>query len=121
MSEEWLAVPPKAEENLSGEAPWTVVARNERVNRAWKDLMRTAGENATKCYRHLCFTPMVRRPGRIFPLRGKRYKGAWEYEITSGDRVFYFPEPKLKKVTVYYAGPHMEPAPLPPGDLTAST
>ncbi len=58
---------------------------------------------------------MLPRPRRIFPLRGKRYAGAWEYEVTGGDRVFYVPDPKLKKVTVYYAGPHLEPAPVPPG------
>jgi len=114
MPEESLAVPPKAEQSTTAGAAWTVVARNERVNRAWKDLTKTAGENAAKCYDYLCTTPMVPKPRRIFPLRGKKYAGAWEYEVTGGDRVFYVPDPKLKKVTVYYAGPHPEPAPLPP-------
>ena len=115
MSEEPLAVPPKAEP-CTTDARWTVVALNERVNNAWRGLIKTAGENAAKCYDYLCFTPMVPRPRRIFPLRGKRYAGAWEYEVTSGDRVFYVPDPKLKKVTVYYAGLHPESsAPLPPG------
>ena len=116
MPEEPLDVPPKAEESAKPETLWTVVARNERVNRGWKDLIKTAGANAAKCYTHLCSTPMVSRPGRIFPLRGKRYAGAWEYEITGGDRVFYVPDPKLRKVIVYYAGPHPERAPLPPED-----
>ena len=49
---------------------------------------------------------MQRRRGRIFPLRGKKFKGAWEYEITGGDRVFYMPFPDEKKVIVYYAGKH---------------
>jgi hypothetical protein len=114
MPEESLAVPPMADAGAT--AMWTLVARNERVNRAWINLTRTAGENAAKCYDYLRTTPMVPRPRRAFPLRGKRYAGAWEYEVTGGDRVFYVPDPKLGKVTVYYAGPHPEPAPLPPGD-----
>lgn len=114
MSEESLAVPPKAEQGNRTEARWTVVARNERVNRAWQDLIKTAGDNVARCYDYLCSTPMLPRPRRIFPLRGKRYAGAWEYEVTAGDRVFYVPDPELKKVIVYYAGPHPQPAPLPP-------
>lgn len=52
--------------------------------------------------------------GTYLPITGK---GAWEYELTGGDRVFYIPDPKLKKVTVYYAGPHRETAPVPPASL----
>jgi len=113
MPEEPLAVPPKSEGSTGAEAPWTVVAHNARVNHAWKDLIEKAGENAAKCYDYLRSTPMVRRPGRIFPLKGKKYAGAWEYEVTGGDRVFYVPEGKFKKVTVYYAGPHLDQAPPP--------
>jgi len=114
MPEESLAIPAKSEESTRTEARWTVVAHNARVNLGWKNLMQRAGENAAKCYDHLCFAPTARRPGRIFPLKGKRYAGAWEYEVTSGDRVFYVPDTRLKKVTVYYAGPHLERAPFPP-------
>ena len=118
MPEEPLAVPPKAGAGLpASESLWTVVARNERVNRGWNDLIKTAGENAAKCYDYLCSMPMAPKPRRVFPLRGKRYAGAWEYEVTGGDRVFYIPEQKLKKVTVYYAGPHLVEAPLPPRGL----
>ena len=49
MSEAPLSVPPKAEQGTTNEARWTVVAHNERVNRAWQDLIKTAGENAGKC------------------------------------------------------------------------
>jgi len=120
MSEESLAVPPKAVRSVTTGEQWTVVARNERVNRDWQDLITTAGENAAKCYDYLCSTPKVPRPRRIYPLKGKRYAGAWEYEITSGDRVFYVPDPKLKKVTVYYAGRHPKTAPLPPDSVADS-
>ena len=34
-------------------------------------------------------------------LRGNRYRGAWEYEVTSGGRVFYVPDEENRKVLVY--------------------
>jgi hypothetical protein len=48
------------------------------------------------------------------PLKGKKYAGAWEYELTDEDRVFYVPDPQARKVTVYYAGKHPVTAPFPP-------
>ena len=114
MSEEPLTPPPNAAQTGVGAALWTVVAKNERVNRDWQEMIKTAASNAAKCYDHLRTTPMLRRPGRIFPLRGTKYAGAWEYELTAGDRVFYVPDPKVRRVTVYYAGPHPDSAPFPP-------
>ncbi len=71
-----------------------------------------APENARRCYEDLCTAPMTRKPGRVFPLKGKRYKGAWEYEVTKGDRVFYVPDAQQQKVVVYYAGEHPKNAPV---------
>ncbi|MBW4617789.1 MAG: hypothetical protein KME17_00180 [Cyanosarcina radialis HA8281-LM2] len=51
---------------------------------------------------------------RVFPLKGKLYMGAWEYEVTSSDRVFYVPDAERQKVVVYYAGKHPKAAPTPP-------
>lgn len=76
------------------------------VVKNWRQLVLSCPENAIRCYQHLSVTPMQRSPGRIFPLRGKKFKGAWEYEITGADRVFYVPLPDEKKVVVYYAGKH---------------
>ena len=95
------------------EEPWNVVARNERVNRNWESLIAKAPSSAARCYADLRLAPMTRRPGRVFPLRGRQYRGAWEYEVTSGDRVFYAPDPQQRKVIVYYAGGHLSPAPAP--------
>jgi len=92
---------------------WLVVAKNRRVDRSWQALMQQHPENTRRCYRDLCEAPMARQPGRVFPLKGKKYKGVWEYEVTSGDRVFYVPDETLKKVFVYYAGSHLCPAPIP--------
>lgn len=93
-------------EEKSYDATWTVVGSNSRVVKNWRQLVLSCPENAIRCYQHLSQTPMQRSRGRIFPLRGKKFKGAWEYEITGSDRVFYVPLPDEKRVVVYYAGKH---------------
>jgi len=97
----------ETEDNEINTSPfWDVVANKTKVLKDWKELVLSCPKNAIRCYDHLRQTPMQRRSGRIFPLRGKKFKGAWEYEITGADRVFYVPLPKEKKVVVYYAGKH---------------
>lgn len=93
-------------EGKSRNAVWAVVGSNSRVVKNWRELVLSCPENAIRCYQHLSQNPMQRSRGRIFPLRGKKFKGAWEYEITGADRVFYVPLPDEKKVVVYYAGKH---------------
>lgn len=111
---------PSVEENEAEQArelsasPWLVVAKNRRVNKDWEALLLRAPENTRLCYERLCTAPMVRVPRRIFPLKGKKYRGAWEYEVTSGDRVFYVPDEEKRKVVVYYAGVHPKFTPIPP-------
>lgn len=92
---------------------WLVVAKNRRVNRDWQALMQRHPENSSRCYHNLLTAPTTRQPGRIFPLKGKKYKGVWEYEVSKGDRVFYIPDEKQLKVVVFYAGKHIQPAPTP--------
>jgi hypothetical protein len=89
MSEDPLTPPPAATHRGPAAALWIVVAQNGRINRDWEALIKAAASNTAKCYDYLRSTPMLRRPGRIFPLRGKKYAGAWEYELTAGDRVFF--------------------------------
>jgi hypothetical protein len=101
--------PPETILEIAGksyDAVWTVVGSNSRVVKNWRELVLSCPENAIRCYKHLSQNPMQRSRGRIFPLRGKKFKGAWEYEITGADRVFYVPLPDEKKVVVYYAGKH---------------
>ncbi|WP_413201410.1 hypothetical protein [Nostoc piscinale] len=95
------------------ESTWLVVAKNRRVNRDWEALIQRYPENSLRCYEDLCSTPTSRQPGRVFPLKGKTYKGVWEYEVTKGDRVFYIPDEQELKVIVYYAGKHPNIAPIP--------
>lgn len=92
---------------------WLVVAKNKRVNRDWEALIQRYPENCIRCYEDLCNAPKTRQPKRVFPLKGKVYQGAWEYEVTSGDRVFYVPDEEQLKVVVYYAGKHPKKAPVP--------
>ncbi|WP_414527217.1 hypothetical protein [Nodularia chucula] len=99
---------------LSGtSSTWLVVAKNRRVNRDWEALMQRYPENCSRCYEDLCNAPTTRQPKRVFPLKGKVYQGAWDYEVTSSDRVFYVPNEDQLKVVVYYAGKHPKKAPTP--------
>jgi mRNA-degrading endonuclease RelE of RelBE toxin-antitoxin system len=94
---------------------WKVVAHSQKIYKNWNSLMEKIPESLERCLEYLCETPMQRYPKRVFPLRGKKYKGAWEFEVTGGDRVLYVPDPETKIVTVYYAGKHPKPpSPLPP-------
>lgn len=95
------------------EKTWLVVAKNRRVLRDWEALMLRHPENSSRCYHNLRTAPTTRQPGRVFPLKGKKYKGVWEYEVTKGDRVFYIPNEDQLKVVVFYAGKHIQPAPTP--------
>jgi hypothetical protein len=44
------------------------------------------------CYEHLASAPFRRIPGRVFPLRGKVFRGLWEYEVTGSERLYYLPD-----------------------------
>lgn len=94
---------------------WEVVAYTRKVNKHWKKIIAASPDNAIRCYEWLCEKPMQRWSGRVYPMKGKKYKDAWEFEVTGGDRLYYVPDPKERKVLVYYAGPHPKPpSPTPP-------
>ncbi len=109
--------PPETDLSIPQDCPepleWRVLAKNKRVNKSWEELVHQAPESCQRCYAHLSQQPLQRLQGRAFPLKGKKYKGAWEFEVTSGDRVFYVPNTTRKVVIVYYAGKHPNVAPLP--------
>jgi len=108
---EEILTPPRSEVSSTS---WIVVAKHRRINQDWEDLLLVFPENSSRCYQYLSNTPIVRQPGRVFPLKVKNYKGAWEYELTKSARVFYIPEPEKRKVIVYYAGKHPKKnAPFP--------
>ena len=109
--EEPLTKPPEVAADDEGR--WLVLARNGRVNRNWEALIDRSPESALRWYKYLRVCPTTRYPGRVFPLRGSVYRGAWECEVTNGDRIYYVPHEAAKKVVVYYAGPHPKLAPRP--------
>jgi hypothetical protein len=111
LAEELLTEPTGGAAEETGS--WRVVARNGRVNRNWESLIDRSPESALRWYKYLRTCPSTRYPGRVFPLRGSVYRGAWECEVTSGDRIYYLPDEAARKVVVYYAGPHCDPAPRP--------
>jgi len=109
--EELLKEPPGDAAESPGK--WLVVAQTRRVNRDWEAVIDRAPESALRWYKYLSMCPTTRYPGRVFPLRGSIYRGAWECEVTGGDRIYYVPDESEQKVVVYYAGPHCKPAPRP--------
>jgi len=97
---------------------WIVFAYNRRVQKSWEKMMNRVPESLERCLEDLCTQPMQRYPKRVFPLKRRPYKGAWEYEVTGGDRVYYVPNPETRQVIVYYADVHPNPpSPKPPKDL----
>ena len=57
---------------------WLVVGKNSRIIKDWRELVIKYPENTIRYYQHLRLHPLERSSGRIFPLRGKKFKGAWE-------------------------------------------
>ncbi len=110
---------------LKGDPPqesvWSLIAHDKKVLRGWNDLSRDTLENVVNAYDWLRSDAMKWKPGRCYPLRGKRYAGCWCYEIGSGDRLYYVPDAANKTATVYYAGRHPKGAiPIPPKALMPS-
>lgn len=91
---------------------WTLVARNRRVNKSWRELCERAPADAVRWYEILSQAPMIKIPRRLFPMRFKQYKGAWECRVNAGDRILFVPDPTNRVVDIYYAGPH-PPSPYP--------
>ena len=59
---------------------------------------------------------------KIFPLKGKKYRGAWEYkeEIPEGTfRLYYSFNWSERQVLIYYAGSKPQKAPSPPKAISA--
>jgi hypothetical protein len=67
------------------------------------------------CYEHLASDPFRRIPGRVFPLRGRLFRGLWEYEVTGSERLYYVPDAEGEPV------PTVERKGETPGVSTGST
>jgi hypothetical protein len=97
--------------------PWTIKAYNKKVLKGWKMLRESTPSDAARFVKWLTQDAMQPIPGRCYPLKGKAFVGIWAYEIGSGNRIYYRPNPSTKIAIVYYAGPHPATAPTPPKDL----
>ncbi len=72
--------------------PYQLRARSARVARNWQDMSSRIPKAVQRCYEHLAEDPHRSIPGRIFPLRGKEFRGLWEYEVSSSERLYYLPD-----------------------------
>lgn len=94
---------------------WQIQFKSSKVQKGWQELLEAAPENMARCQERLSTNPLERIPGRVYPMKGKSYKGAWEYEVTGADRVLYLPDLSTKIVLIFYAGKHPKPPyPQPP-------
>jgi len=112
MPEEPLTAPPSAIETAAGSTLWTVVARNERVNREWRELINTAASNAARCYDYSAPHQCSEGRGEYSPYAAKSMPELGSTNSLPEIGCFNVPDPIAGKVTVYYAGPHPDPAPL---------
>ncbi len=72
--------------------PYELRARSARVARSWEDMASRIPKAVQGCYEHLVHEPYRRIPGRVFPLKGKVFRGLWEYEVSGGERLYYLPD-----------------------------
>lgn len=91
---------------ISQGSGWTITFQSRRVETQWEDLASRVPTAALRCRSYLENTPMQRLPKRVYPWRGSRADGRWEYEVDGGDRVIYIPNPEEHQVVIIYAGKH---------------
>lgn len=72
----------------------------------------------------LTTTPNIVVRGRVFPLRGEKYRGAWEYkeELYEGTfRIYYKLITADRIVIIYYIGQKPIRSPFPPADFLSTS
>jgi len=85
---------------------YTIYASSNTVIKEWQDLERRRPDDARRCYERLVSFPLHPLGARQFPLKGKKNKGFWQYEVGSGDRVHYRIAMNATNVIVVAAGKH---------------
>lgn len=98
---------PAQAEQSTGE--WRLLCASASVLRDWERLKKLRREAMAACEVHIKTNPLLRRPGRVYPWRGRDADGRWEFEVTGGDRVLYRVNVEERSVVILFAGPH------PPG------
>ncbi len=82
-----------------------VVASSNAAKSEWDDFVRKIPKAMKRAYERLSEDPLDVHGTRQFPLKGKRNKPFWEYEVTGGDRLYYAVD-LTNQVVVVAALPH---------------
>ncbi len=97
---------------------WTVSFVSSRYEARFSDLEHRYHNRYSKIHDFLIENPDVSVGGhRTFPLKGKEYRGCWEYKGDVGRetlRIFYLLIPENHRVLIYYIGPKPNVIPFPP-------
>lgn len=93
---------------------WTLVFATNDAAQGWEDLCSVAGGRMREVWDHLSQRPRSRErnPDRVsqlkYDLGTRELKGKkleqWQYEVTSGGRVWYCPDDAAKVVYITHAG-----------------
>jgi len=91
--------------------PWTLRTTNLRAGKGWEELLREAPSALDEAWVQITGDPR-RHTGRQHRLRGilamHRYRGidleVWQYEVTSGTRLWYLIDDASRTLWLYRAG-----------------
>ena len=68
---------------------YQVKCASAKAEREWQHLLDNVPDAAAEAYDRLSNYPLARRPGRQFPLKGKKLKPFWEIEVDAANRIYY--------------------------------
>jgi hypothetical protein len=101
----------KRGEEIPRPNPWVLRITNLRVGKGWEELLREASSNLDEAWVQITSDPR-RHAERQHRLRGnfgtRSYKGAnlqvWQYEVTSGARLWYMIDDEHRTLWLFHAG-----------------
>lgn len=68
---------------------FTIVASSNAAKGEWDTFVTKIPKAMKRAYERLTEHPLDVQGTRQFPLKGKRNKPFWEYEVSGGDRLYY--------------------------------
>jgi len=66
-----------------------IVFSSAAAESEWNSFASKHPDAAREAFNRLSTNPLMRQPGRQFPLKGQANKPFWELEITAADRIYY--------------------------------
>jgi hypothetical protein len=79
---------------------YSIVASSATAKSEWDNFVRKFPKAMRAAYERLGEFPLEAYGSRQFPLKGKRNKPFWEYEITDGNRLYYAVDLRLQIIYV---------------------